>query len=190
MFLGCISLSAQKKISIIPKIGINLSKLTNVDNDWKSGMNIGCAIEYQLVHELSLESGLFYSRLGAENINEDERVRRKNIEIDYIMLPILAKVYCYKNLNAYIGPQLGYKLRYSHSPSVEVVSFDKSKVDLCGVFGLGYKFNSGLIFSASYIAGLTNLEQVNAQIHDDAPVIYSKSKNRNSAFQFNVGWHF
>lgn len=196
LFIGCILLfsyftvSAQKSIYVIPKVGLNISTITNVDSDWDYGMNIGCGLEWKVKPEFAVESGLFFSQMGTKKLIEDKNTRKKDIGINYIQIPIAAKYYLYRGLNMFAGPQLGYRVNYTHTPYVEVVSFDEKKIDFSCIIGLEYKFKIGLLFSANYVTGITNLEHTLEQNNIDAPVKYEKSNNRNSAFQFNIGWSF
>lgn len=178
---------AQKKFYVIPKVGLNLSTFTNIDSEWKTGFNVGCGFEFQLNTKFALEPGLFFSQMGTKGLTENERIAayKKDIGIDYIYVPVVAKYYFNKNLNVYLGPQVGYQLFYSHKPIVEIVEFDHKIFVVDGVIGVGYKLPCGLSFSASYIAGFTNLEWT----APTALMKYNYSNNRHSAFQFNIGWY-
>jgi len=189
-FISFFAASAQKQFYVIPKVGINLSTITNVDSDWKYGLNIGCGVEWNAIPKFAIESGLYFSQLGTKNLIEANDARRKNIKLNYIQLPLIAKYYFHEGFNVFIGPQVGYRVGYSHTPYIDIVTFDEKDFNFDAIGGVGYQFNFGLLLSASYIIGFTNLDYCLHPNMEDSPMKYERSNNRNSTFQFNIGWRF
>ncbi|MDR2920366.1 MAG: PorT family protein [Tannerella sp.] len=183
LLLSTLHVCAQKKFFVTPKIGLNLSTITNVDSDWKSGLNIGCGVEWLPFSKIGFESGLYYANLGADNVTLENSNTSATVKAGYLQLPLVVKYYAYKGLHAFAGPQAGYKISSSEKP-VSILNYGKD-FDFSGIIGLGYQFNFGLVLSANYVAGFTSNDQ------GFYSTVAHESRNcRNSAFQFNLGWRF
>lgn len=119
--------------SIIPRIGVTLSKLSddklNVSQDfslsskYKPGMMVGADFEYQLTDMLALSVGAFYSQQGNKYDDYTEahdlstkkwsEIRDIKNKYDYINVPIMFSVYGAKNLAFKLGAQFGFNTHAS-----------------------------------------------------------------------------
>ena len=62
-----------KSLSLQPKIGVGLSKLTNhYNSDFRTGIVVGFETEYQIKPKLGLSAGVLYSQQGAKYTLGDE----------------------------------------------------------------------------------------------------------------------
>jgi hypothetical protein len=183
--LCALQLSAQE-FHFAPKIGMNVANLTNSDSDSRIGLNIGFAGEMALTPIFSLESGLYYSMQGAKADNI-------KFNIDYINLPILAKVYAYQGLNLFAGPQFSFKTSSkvkTGSVSVDLPDGLIKGFDTGLQFGAGYQFDMGLQLSASYTYGLIGVMNIDKAKQLSGDDFSSGDNGNNSVFQINVGWRF
>lgn len=190
LLFTALQLNAQE-FHLIPKIGLNLANMTNVNGSMKSGLNIGLAGEIRFNNTVALEPGLFYSMQGSK---ESEGGTTAKIKNDYINLPVLLKMNVYKGLHAFVGPQFGFRVssKASGSESGTSVSVDAGDYfngfDFSVALGIGYQFDKGLLFSLGFNTGLTNTLK-----NDKFSEIISgigDIKSRNNVLQLNLGWRF
>ena len=152
---------------IIPKVGLNLSSLSNVDGKSIAGLNAGVSFELLFSEKFGIEPGVLFSMQGT-------KIDSEKVHLDYINIPIYAKYYILGGLNVFAGPQLGFNVRAK--------SGDESIKDLIKTadfglgLGVGYQFKWGLMFSANYNFGFVDVQK--------------SAKTKNGVFQLNVGWRF
>lgn len=194
LFVAC-QLSAQE-FHFIPKIGLNLSTITNSDGDMKAGLNIGVAGEVMMSKKFAIEPGIYYSMQGVKGTDDGATAKFKN---DYLNIPVLFKGYVYEGFNLFAGPQFGFKVssklkasQSGTSVSTDVLSDWFKTFDFSLVVGAGYQLPIGLMFSLNYNIGLTNVLNVD-KIASSVPGAGSldiDEKCRNGVLQLNVGWRF
>jgi hypothetical protein len=180
---GIFNASAQRSVYFIPKVGINITNITNTHGDWTPGMNLGFGIEWLIKQKIGIEAGLYYSEYGAKNIAIPPLNDKQTVELSYLQIPIVAKYYLLNGLHIFGGAQAGYRLSDLVKPISTNIAYNKDFV-FDGLAGIGYQFNFGLMFSAGYILGINSIGQP----------IYAANNNsynrRNQAFLFNMGWRF
>lgn len=190
LLLAAFQLHAQE-FHLIPKVGLNLAKMTYAEAKMKPGLNIGIAGEIKLNKSVALEPGLFYSMQGTKETEDGATGKIKN---DYIVLPVLFKGYLHNGLHAFVGPQFGFRVssKLSMGESGTTVSVDAgdyfNSFDFSFAFGVGYQFDPGLLISLGYNLGLTNMIK-NDKFEEIVPAI-GDTKIRNSVLQLNMGWRF
>lgn len=152
---------------IIPKVGMNLSSLTNLDGSSIMGLNAGVSAEIMLSKRFAIEPGVLFSMQGTKLDGE-------HVKLNYINIPVYAKYYLIKGFNVFAGPQLGI--------NVGAKKGGESIKDLVrtGDFGLGmgvgYQFQWGLMFSVNYNIGFVDIQKA--------------ATAKNGVFQVNAGWRF
>ena len=104
---------------------------------------------------------------------------------DGLNIPVLAKFYVWEGVSVDLGPQLGFALNgknktKSGGTEVKTDIDHLNTVDLSFAMGLSYDFNMGLVVSARYNLGLTNV------IEKDK----FGGNNQNRVFQLSAGWKF
>lgn len=84
---------------------------------------------------------------------------------NYLNIPLLAKLYVYEGLNIFGGPQLSILLSAEDSQGTAEMDVADllDPVDFGLTGGLGYQFNMGLFFSASYYWGINNISAINTE---------------------------
>ena len=98
------------------------------------------------------------------------------VELNYLNIPLMAKYYATKGLSLEAGPQIGFLLTAKEDGNDIIDSYKNT--DFGVNFGIGYKLDNGLNFSARYNWGLSNITVKN-----------DITKN-NSVFQLSVGYFF
>ena len=175
----------------MPKVGINLSTMTN-DDDAKirPALTIGGEFDYVVSPKVALSFGAMYSQQGCKgNVQGIDAT----IKMDYINVPIIAACRVTDNLSVKVGLQPGFlindKVKVSaNGASAEVglkESYDAigmdvtiNKVDFSIPIGISYDF-SNVQLDLRYNAGLTNILSITGG-----------EGTKNSVFQFTIGYKF
>lgn len=156
------------------KGGLNFATLSG-DNTGDIGtvtaFNFGLMAELPITEKFSFQPELLYSGQGFSAGNN-------TVALNYLNVPLMGKYYLTKGFSLEAGPQIGYLLS-AKNEAVDVKDSFKS-VDFGANFGVGYKLENGLNFSARYNLGLSNINNVDG-IND---------KNKNGVFQVSVGYFF
>lgn len=120
-------------ISIIPRIGVTLAKVSSDDlyvaegfalsPKYLPGMVVGADIEYQITNMLAVSAGAFYSQQGekyddyteAHDLSTKKWSETRDIKnkFDYINVPVMLSVYGAKNLAFKVGVQFGFNTKAS-----------------------------------------------------------------------------
>ena len=175
--------------SFMPKVGINLSTMTN-DDDAKirPALTIGGEFDYVVSPKVALSFGAMYSQQGCKgNVQGIDAT----IKMDYINVPIIAACRVTDNLSVKVGLQPGFlindKVKVSANGASAEVGLKESyeaagmdvtinKFDLSIPIGISYDFNN-VQLDFRYNAGLTN-----------ALSIPGGDGTKNSVFQFTIGY--
>ncbi|WP_027125177.1 porin family protein [Gelidibacter mesophilus] len=169
------------------KGGVNLSNVTGDDvNDSEllTSFHLGVFMELPISERFSFQPEVLYSGQGFAGLDNEVEY-----QLDYIQVPLLAKVYLVKGLYAEAGPQFGFKVKeeidYKLGADGGEIEIDDSYIknfntDLA--LGAGYKFDNGLSVSARYNLGLTKI------FKDDT--LLENIDAKNSVWQFGVGYSF
>ncbi|WP_452220680.1 porin family protein [Lacinutrix salivirga] len=195
--LGLSSINAQE-IKFGAKGGVNFSSISGENTDGVENLtsfHAGAVAEIMISDRVSFQPEVLYSKQGANSSFENELEKDEyKYSLDYINVPLLAKIYIAEGFSVVAGPQIGFLLNaeeeYNYtsksgvvrniSTTEDVKEFYKS-TDFSTSLGLGYQFDNGLNFGARYNLGLSNINDGNDT--DD-------SKNQNNAIQVSVGFMF
>ncbi|MFC0778850.1 porin family protein [Flavobacterium sp. HJSW_4] len=165
--LGFANVNAQE-IKFGAKAGLNFSTVngSNTNNiDYVTSYHVGVVSEIPISEKFSFQPELMYSRQGY-SFNNDV------IAMNYLNIPLMGKYYVTKGLSLEAGPQIGFLLSAKNEGVKVTNSF--TTFDFGVNFGLGYKLENGLNFSARYDLGITKVS----------------TENRNGVFQASVGYFF
>jgi hypothetical protein len=187
------TVKAQKEINFGIKGGINFSNMTSdyfAENNSKTGFNIGVIAEIPMGDKFSIQPEILYSTQGADvkiKMNGGGPLLTK-YSLNYILIPVLAKVYFSNNWSIDFGPSFNFLINdKAFRPTLpdiidgsDIISQKNADAngknfELSGVIGLSYKFNGRFFGSARYIQGLTDSVE---------------SDTKNSGFQLGVGYIF
>lgn len=128
------------------RAGANFSNLSNSDNsDSQTGYYAGVYRQFGIIPDLLyIQPELQFSKQGFDtNI--------KNVDLNYVHVPIVARLYILKLLSFETGPQFGYLV------SDNTDGADFNEVDTSWDFGLSINLPFRLSIDARYITGLNEL---------------------------------
>ncbi len=173
MMIAAVSANAQNEVGQItlqPKVGINISKITGDGAKTTVGLAAGVEAEYGVAENFGITAGVLYSMQGYKAEGAD-----KKSAMDYINIPILAQYYVVKGLAIKAGVQPGFLVRASYDGN----SFSDAckKVDFSIPVGLSYEYQN-FVLDARYNIGLTKTMK-------DA-----SEKTKNSVIQITLGYKF
>lgn len=139
----------------------------DADLNTNISFHAGAFAEMPLSGKWNLESGIYISQKG---FKADEEIFGSTLEVKststYLDVPILAKYFVTRNYNVFVGPQASYLLNnkvvyeFDGDKDTEKGVSGFNKFDLGAVAGMGYQFDSGLLFSANYDFGLLKMDDV------------------------------
>ena len=165
------------------KTGLNLASQTKITGNTEMcpGIYAGFFSDYTINNFFGIQGELLYSMMGVKKTGLKGLLDGSTItnRTDYIVLPVLAKLYVAEKLSLDLGPQFGYMISAKEKFPTETINVyddvDK-KFDVSFGMGLSYKLGSKFDISGRYNLGLTKVED------------YYDSKN--SVIQFGVGYRF
>lgn len=165
------------------KGGLNYATITKGDFDEgpdpRTSFHIGFVGEIPLIANVfSIQPEVLYSRQGFE-INQT--LLGTNYEtqykLDYINMPVLAKIYLGKAFSIEAGPQFGLKVgeKYESDDAVTETN-DVNNFDTALAAGLSFNFNGGFFLSGRYTQSLNE--------------VIKDSGSKNQVFQAGLGFKF
>ncbi|HEY0046102.1 MAG TPA: porin family protein [Flavobacterium sp.] len=178
--------TTDRSISFGVKGGVNFATITGDDfdsPDSRTSFHVGALVEFPLDPMFSIQAEALYSGQGFEYdvpaiAGENEHVE---YQLDYLNIPVLAKIYATRGLSFEVGPQFGFKVNeeIDSAPTEDEgdnVINEAETFDMGIAGGLTFTTEMGLFASGRYVYGLTDIiEDVNA---------------RNSVFQISLGYKF
>jgi opacity protein-like surface antigen len=179
------STNAQNNTDLIQfglKAGVNFATLSgdDVENaESRTGFHAGGLVEIPFTDRFSVQPEILYSQQGAK---ADNSFGEGTWKLDYIQIPVMAKIYLTDGFNLQVGPQVGFRMSEnfeleSGSNEVEVDSeIEDNDIDFSLAGGLGYKFDNGFFIQARYNYAFTEA--------------FPNSDAKNSVIQAGVGYLF
>lgn len=173
---------AQTEITIGPKLGWNITNISNIsDSKNKMSLSVGGFAEFKFNDYVALQPELLYSRQGYRMKDGDVKTK---VRVNYLNIPILAKLYVLEGLSVDLGPQLGFALNAKSKTKHDgtTVKHKITNFNTCDVsfaVGVSYEYEEFMV-SARYNIGLTNV------IDKDV----AGGNNKNHVFQLSVGYRF
>lgn len=173
---------AQTEITVGPKFGWNITNVSNVSaSKNKMSINLGGFAEFKFNDFFALQPELLYSRQGYRLKSDGAKTK---VRVNYLNIPVLAKLYVLDGLSVDLGPQLGFALnaKSKSKSGGTTVKHKITNVNTCDVsfaIGASYEFEE-FMMSARYNIGLTNVW--------DKDVV--GENNKNHVFQLSVGYRF
>ncbi|WP_299523847.1 porin family protein [uncultured Lutibacter sp.] len=187
------TVNAQKGVDFGVKGGINFSNMTSdnfYESDSKIGFHIGLVTEIPFSNKFSIQPEILYSTQGA-----DAKLSMvgggpllTEYSLDYILVPILAKVYLSNNWSIEFGPSFNFLINdEAFRPTLQDIIIGEEIIqrkyidakgnsfEFSGILGISYKFKENFFGSVRYFQGLTD------SIDDDA---------KNNGFQLGIGFMF
>lgn len=152
------NLNAQNHTDLIQfgiKAGVNFASLSgdDVDTDSRTGFHAGGLVEIPFSERFSVQPEIMYSQQGAQG---QVLFGEGTLKLDYIQVPVLAKIYLVDGLNLQIGPQVGFRMKENFELDTGDNEFEgdlgieDNDIDFGLAGGVEYKFNNGFFIQARY----------------------------------------
>lgn len=189
LFAGAITY-AQNPSGTTPRFGIkggvNFATITGDDfesPDSRTSFHIGALAEFPMADIFSIQVEALYSGQGFKYDFESPLGENEEVEyqLDYINVPVLAKVYVLPGLSIEAGPQFSFKVNEEIDGDP---TDDEGDVDTDEAEGFEFGVAAGLTFQTQM--GLFATGRYNMGITDVIKDVDSK----NSVFQIGVGYKF
>ena len=172
--LGASAQHAVGGLTLQPQVGLSLATLTKTsDSGLKAGLLAGAELEYQVNEMLGLAAGAIYSMQGTAYDHTD------NVNLDYVNIPLRAKIYVAPGFSINGGIQLGF-MASAKIDGKDVSDAYNKTFDLSLPIGASYEINN-IVFDARYNFGLTSVSDKK---------IYDMDDYKNSVIQITVGYRF
>lgn len=212
--VATVGASAQSEVgtfSLQPKIGLNASFLTNVENtrvelltsvqegdrDVNFGFVAGVEAEYQLTPMISVAAGLLYSMQGAKwadieisGLGLKKMDKDHKVELNYLNIPVVANFYVAKGFALKTGVQMGFLV----GDKLKVTKFDNNEnceVKVSGDVEGVKKFDLSIPLGASY--EFDNHVVIDARYNLGLTKVCEGKEgksSKNSVIQVTVGYKF
>jgi len=175
-------------VSFGVKGGVNFATVTGDEfdsPDSRTSFHVGLVGEMPISEMFSLQAEALYSGQGFDFDFEGPDGDNAEFQLDYINVPVLAKVYIIEGLSIEVGPQFSFLVNeeVDFNPNsddgdidLEDSMFEANTFDFGVAGGLTFQTNMGLFATGRYTMGLTD-------IYDDADI-------KNSVFQIGIGYKF
>lgn len=182
IFFNGTTIKAQESLLFGAKAGINLANMTSdsfAENSTMTGIHLGLLAEIPLSNRFSIQPEVLYSTQGtsADVIMLGSGPKNVEFKLDYIQLPILAKIYLTESISIEAGPSFNFLVN-------EEIGGEKtnygSDFEFSGAIGASYKFRGGFFAGARYITGFS--DALKKENYTDT--------YKNSAFQLGIGFIF
>lgn len=211
--LVSVSFSYAQEVSYGVKAGLNVASLTGdlEDMDPRLGFHAGVFAEIRLSEKFSLQPELLFSQQGAKESYFDQGsfdgfsyVEKDDTTfmLNYINIPILAKIYLTDKFSFEAGPQISllmsarYKYNYmaeayfngeliesEYESGSESIKDEIKNLDFGLNLGFSYAINSNFSVQTRYVFGLSNIVKESDFDDDDFSI-------KNGVFQFSIGYKF
>lgn len=176
------TVKAQEYVVFGAKGGFNLFNMSSdsfSDTSLQTGLHVGLLAEIPLTERFSLQPEILYSTQGtdAEVLMLGGGPRSTKYTMDYLQVPVLAKIYLTESLSIEAGPSFNFLV--NEKIDGEEADFG-SGFEFGAALGASYKFRGGFFAGARYIYGFTNAFDIEG----------SDRKANNNGFQIGVGFMF
>lgn len=101
LILSFLTVQAQD-VQFGAKAGLNFAKLQPDLNDpaTRTAVHLGAVAEISILEKLSIQPELLFSAQGVKDESDNDQI----VRLDYLTLPVLAKLYLTENLSIEVGP--------------------------------------------------------------------------------------
>ncbi|MFD2519001.1 porin family protein [Salinimicrobium flavum] len=185
MLFGTTFMAAQEFVYFGAKGGVNFSTFSGDgfsdfnDESARTGYHLGLLAEIPVTDRFSIQPEVLYSAQGFDLVRREDNNDVEH-QLDYITVPVMAKLYVLGGLALEAGPQVGFVVEEAidfGSTERELYNDNRNDIDLSLGLGASYKFNKFFLYGR-YNAGLTDIYDVEGV---DA---------KNSVVQAGVGFLF
>lgn len=188
------AVKSQEKIQFGVKGGINFTNITSnylYNKEYKTGFHVGALVEIPFGNKFSLQPEILYSTQGVDGEvpmlyydfiypgGSAPQPVLGEYKLDYIQIPVLAKLYLINNFSLEIGPSFNFLVNDELIYNSSTINDDIGKsFEFSGIVGLSYKIKYGFFANARYFHGFTDALDSN----------YTEPKNY--GFSIGIGYLF
>lgn len=210
--IGTFGIANAQSVKFGVKAGVNIATLTGDavadDVSMKVGFNAGGLAEIKFTDMIALQPEVLFSMQGARTVDRTNDIvgnrfeQESSVNLGYINVPVMLKIYPTKSFFLEGGPQVGFLISAKSknedtSNFVDGTSIVESEtvdikdnlktLDVAFNLGLGYDFTENLFINARYSLGLTN-------VYDTPDFLGGLSVTeldaKNGTISVNVGYKF
>jgi len=176
--------TSDKSISFGVKGGVNFATVNGPDidsPDSRTSFHVGALMEVPITDMFSFQAEAMYSGKGFKYNFEGTDGDKAEYQLDYIDVPLLAKIYVTKGLSIEAGPQISFLVNEEFDSNPNSNSGDgnldgANSVDFGLAGGLSFQTEFGIFATGRFAYGLS-------KIYDDADI-------HNQVFQIGIGYKF
>jgi hypothetical protein len=173
-----IAVAVQAQIGIRAGLGSSNFSTGGVQRGFTSLIrpHLGAYYGLEVIEKLTVEPGMFFSGKGITTTSNFTNKEFKE-SLSYLDIPVLVRYAVNENFNVFAGPQAGFLIARTYTEG-SVKLTDTAPVggyEIGGVFGVAYKWTSGINLQASYDFGIM-------------PFKYFQADVNNTVFKFSVGY--
>lgn len=166
------------------KGGVNFATVQGDDfdsPDSRTSFHVGALVEFPMSEMFSIQAEALYSGKGFDFDVEGPDGDKAELQLDYIDVPILAKIYVIKGLSIEAGPQFSFlvneEVDFNPNSGDGDLDLDEAETFDFGIAaGLTFQTEMGLFATGRYTYGFTD--------------VYKDVDVHNSVFQIGLGYKF
>lgn len=183
-------------VSFGPRVGMNLSKVTNIKSDIKLGLNVGAFFTGYFTPHFGIEVAAMFSQEGAKREIETPSLGSVAVKtrLNYLNIPVVVKYRIIGGLNVFVGPQFGVMLSAKDVTKKITVNVTDAyrNTNISGVAGVGYKFNGGFDINFNYNFTMSKLRKEGefSNIIGDLTGVSSLPSVGGGVWQLTLGYAF
>jgi len=188
--------SASKSVTFGVKGGVNFANVVggNESTDSRTSFHAGVFTEIPVSDVFSVQVEALYSGQGFDVKNlQGSDGDNAEVQLDYINVPVLAKIYVTKGLSIDVGPQFSYLINdeFDFNPNsndgdinLDNTPYEPNKFDVGVAGGLTFQTEMGLFATGRYTYGFTKLYDTNKSGDIGFDGLH------NQVFQISLGYKF
>lgn len=210
-----VTVTANAQWKVAPKVGMNLSTVSNTEGSYsKIGYKAGVSVGYGINEMVGVESGLYFSRKGVNNISgkiktdvdAKPNIKPTDLSLNYLELPLLAtfsfdvmeNVRLKLSAGAYVAYGVGgsYNRHFQNQKDSQKINpFKDTESNQSGIlikqkgispFDCGLSFGAGVEINRVTLGVSYDLGLVDMNYF---PVDYNK-KQQNRSLLFTIAYRF
>lgn len=164
LLMGTTYVSAQEFVMFGAKGGVNFSTFSGdgfsdfEDESSRTSYHLGLLAEIPISARFSIQPEVLYSAQGYDLIRRDNAQDVEH-KLDYVTVPVLAKVYLFEGFSLEAGPQFGFLADHEIGDGqndLDISDDNLNKFDLSLALGAGLKFNNFFLYGR-YNAGMSEI---------------------------------
>ncbi len=170
--------TAQAQLGLRAGLGSSNFSIGDVQRGFTSLIrpHLGAYYGLEVTEKLTVEPGMFFSGKGITTTSNFTNKEFKE-SLSYLDIPVLVRYAVNEYFNVFAGPQAGFLIARTYTEG-SVKLTDTAPVggyEIGGIFGVAYKWTSGINLQASYDFGII-------------PFKYFQADVNNTVFKLSVGY--